>query len=408
MTSFGRSLSFFAVRWAVCVGVLWGAGVGLHLDASRLGDWQPWLLAVPYRLAEIASSPFSPIAAFSVDLQDDQYSLMHFVVRFGAAAAFFGTPLALVWQALAWRRRRITRDRTAGSPEGTSRRKLLTRAGLATAGVIGGGLVAWPTGVVPNRLIVRRFEVAIRGLPAELDGLRLAHLSDTHFGPYVPLSHIRRAVELASAEDPDLAVLTGDYVYRTPRAIERGIGAFAELRTRHGSVAVLGNHDHWEGAEPCRRRLAELEIPLLDNDRLWLTAAGLVDREEEGHALALMGVGDLMADVPDPTAAGRDVSPDCPRLLVSHNPDVAEVFPEQHPTLRVDLQLSGHTHGGQVRWPGGDPVIVPGEYGLKYAGGLIQGPRWPVIVSRGVGMAIAPLRLGVTPEIGVITLRRRA
>ncbi len=372
MSAVGRFLVQLAVRWAVCVGMLWIAGVGLHLDASRLGDWQPWPLAVSYRIAEISASPFTPIAGFSVDLVDDQYSLMHFAVRFGAAAVFFGSPLALLWQVLARRRRRSSASPAETPARGESRRAWIARAGLATAGIAVGGLVTWPTGVVPYRLAVRRYEVPIRGLPAELDGLRLAHLSDTHFGPYVPLSHVRRAVAMASAEEPDLAVLTGDYVYRTPRAIERGIGVFAELRARHGSVAVLGNHDHWEGADACRDRFAELGVPLLDNDRRWLTADGVVDVEAEGRSLALMGVGDLMADISDPLAASRDVTDGCPRLLISHNPDVAEIFGEQRPGLRVDLQLSGHTHGGQIRWPGGEPVIVPGEYGLKYAGGLIQ------------------------------------
>ncbi len=104
--------------------------------------------------------------------------------------------------------------------------------------------------------------------------------------------------------------------------------------------------------------------------------------------------------------ASRFISPLCPRLLLSHHPDVAERFPTRFPELHYDLQLSGHTHGGQVRIPGHGTPIVPSEFGPKYAGGLIQGPAWPVIVSRGVGMAVAPLRLGVDPEIGLIVLRK--
>jgi hypothetical protein len=92
-----------------------------------------------------------------------------------------------------------------------------------------------------------------------------------------------------------------------------------------------------------------------------------------------------------------------PRLLLAHNPDTAE---QVKPTQRVDLMLSGHTHGGQVYLPGLGTPVVPSSYGQKYAGGLCAGPTCPVIVSRGVGMALLPMRLGVPPEIGYLILTR--
>ena len=376
--------------------------LGLHLDASRLGEWSLWPLSVAYRLGEIATAPFTAVAGVSVALVDGQYTLLHYAVRFGAAALVYGTAASLVWQALSRRRVRMR----ATPPVEVSRREFVARAGLAAVGIAGTGCAVWPTGIEPYRLTVRRYDAPIRGLPAELDGLRLVHLSDTHHGPYNPLSLIRRAVEMASAEGADLAVFTGDYVHRTPLAFDRGLGIFTELQTRHGAVAVLGNHDHWEGADACRRRMAELDLPLLDNGRLWLTPEGLRDTEVPGRSLALVGVADIVEDTPDPWGACRDVSGSCPRLLLCHNPDGAEAFPATGRALRVDLQLSGHTHGGQVCRPGGEPFIIPGESGFKYAGGWVEGPAWPVIVSRGVGMTIAPVRLAARPEIGVITLRR--
>ena len=397
-----RSLLGYLTRWSLCVLLPWAAMLGLHLDATRLGEWSLWPLSVAYRLGEIATAPFTPVAGFSVDLIDGQYAPLHYVVRFGAAALVYGTALSLVWQTFSMARARPR----AGAATGATRRQFVARAGLAAVGIAGAGCAVWPTGVAPYRLAVRRYEVPIPDLPPDLDGLRLVHLSDTHFGPYNPLSLIRRAVEMANDEGADLAVLTGDYVHRTPRAFERGIGVFTELRTRHGAVAVLGNHDHWEGADACRRRFAELDLPLLDNDRLWLTPEGLRDTEDPGRSLALVGVAEFVEDTPDPHRASRGISAGCPRVLLCHNPDGAEVFPTKGGPLRVDLQLSGHTHGGQVCRPGGEPLIIPGESGFKYAGGLVQGPGWPVIVSRGVGMTIAPVRYAARPEVGVITLRR--
>jgi predicted MPP superfamily phosphohydrolase len=118
------------------------------------------------------------------------------------------------------------------------------------------------------------------------------------------------------------------------------------------------------------------------------------------------GVGDLWEDTTDLAVALSDVSVDCPRILLSHNPDFAEQADTFSADLRVDLQISGHTHGGQVQLPVVGAPMVPSRYGGKYAGGLVEGPRWPVIVSRGVGMAILPVRFGVEPEVGLIQLVR--
>lgn len=168
----------------------------------------------------------------------------------------------------------------------------------------------------------------------------------------------------------------------------------------------MGNHDHFVDASAVRRRFAELGIPLLENFTLFLTPEGLVGEEVPDRSLALVGMADLAEDRPAPRMATRFVSPLCPRLLLCHHPDVAERFPTRFPELHYDLQLSGHTHGGQVMIPGHGTPVVPSDYGSKYAGGLVQGPAWPVVISRGVGMAVAPLRWGVDPEIGVIVLRR--
>jgi predicted MPP superfamily phosphohydrolase len=92
-----------------------------------------------------------------------------------------------------------------------------------------------------------------------------------------------------------------------------------------------------------------------------------------------------------------------PRLLLAHEPDTAELPQLNH---RVDLMLAGHTHGGQVKLPLLGTPVVPSAFGSKYAGGLVQGPAYPVLVSRGIGTSIVPVRWGVPPEVVVITLTR--
>jgi predicted MPP superfamily phosphohydrolase len=149
--------------------------------------------------------------------------------------------------------------------------------------------------------------------------------------------------------------------------------------------------------------MARAGIPLIDNDRLFLGPSGLSGEPPAADAICIGGVGDLWEAEIDAGRAFAGVPPSMPRLLLSHNPDAAEVLP---PDLRVDLMLSGHTHGGQVAFPVIGAPLAPTAYGKKYLGGLCRGPTCPVVVSRGVGITVLPVRLSVPPELVLITLRR--
>jgi predicted MPP superfamily phosphohydrolase len=314
-----------------------------------------------------------------------------------AASIVTGVCLALAWLALA---RRPGRPR-ANEPD-ARRREVLARLGLGIGALGALGVGAWGCIIEPSRLKLRRYTVPIRGLPSWAEGLRLVHLSDTHYGPYVPMPHVRRAVRMANELQADLAVLTGDYVHRTLRAIPEGVGVLCELRARLGRFAVLGNHDHWADAEACWRQFRTGGVHTVDHRHLFLGPQGLQDRPSE-DAICLAGFGDLWEDKQPPQVALTGVPEDMPRIVLSHNPDYAEKIPEG---LRVDLMISGHTHGGQVFIPGKGTPKVPSNYGQWYAGGLCQGPRCPVVVSRGVGMAYLPVRIAVPPELVLITLTR--
>lgn len=314
------------------------------------------------------------------------------------------------------------------------RRALLATTLRAAPVAVAGSVAGYSVLLAPERLQVEEYTEAIADLPPALDGLRIVQLSDIHLGPYISADTVRRALHRARELKPDLILLTGDYVHRT-----QGLGfdmvarlIADETGARHGMVATLGNHDHYEGAHLARRAFAPTGIPVIDNTRVFLSERGLSNRPSP-DALCLAGVGDLWTDRVLLKPALADVPESMPRLLLSHHPDVAEFYrldaqrPQPGPAgvpywvwhtihhngdtpatpPRIDLMLAGHTHGGQVRLPGIGSPVVPSYFGQKYAGGRVDGPHWPVIISRGVGMAVLPVRFGVPPEIGLIRLKRK-
>lgn len=284
-------------------------------------------------------------------------------------------------------------------------RRIFIRRSAAIAGLgAAGGIGAFASFIEPQSLALRRYSVAIKDLPPAFDGLRIVQVSDTHFGPYIALGYLQEAVRRANALAPDLIVLTGDYVHRTPLSIRPGIGLLAGLKARLGIAAVLGNHDHWEGAKACREMFAGIGVPLIDNSRLFVGPRGLqAEIPALGEGFCLAGLGDLWTDEIRPAQSFAGVPGAMPRILLSHNPDAAEEVADDH---RIDLMFCGHTHGGQVSLPVIGAPCVPSAFGQKYAGGLCQGPAGPVVVSRGIGMAVLPVRLGVPPELVEVLLAR--
>ena len=274
------------------------------------------------------------------------------------------------------------------------------RTAVAGAAVAG----AYPLLGEPYRLVVSRRSFPVRDLPAGLDGLRIVHVTDIHLGPWTSLARVRRIVETTNALAPEVVALTGDYVMRSPKYIPQVATALAGLKPTVGAVGVLGNHDWSEGGPVCIVELTRAGVRMIDNTRVFVSPARQLTDTPGG--LCLAGVGDLWRDRQFYGQALGGVPPDVPRLLLSHNPDVAEDPDFLASGHRVDLMLSGHTHGGQVVLPFVGAPVTQSRYGQKYRSGLVQGPACPVFISRGLGMAMLPLRLGSVPEIAVIELRR--
>ncbi|HUU59163.1 MAG TPA: metallophosphoesterase [Phycisphaerae bacterium] len=243
---------------------------------------------------------------------------------------------------------------------------------------------------------VTRPVIEIASLPAAWDSVRIALLSDIHYGPLVTLDRVRGIVALTNSLGADLIVLAGDLVRRSTDADPRLSAALSALRAPLGVYAVLGNHDYWRGVGPTVRALAAAGITLLYNSHRLL--------ERDGARLCLAGVDDVWQGEPDLDAALARVPDRTVRILLCHNPDYAEQLP---PAPRVDLVLSGHAHGGQIKLP----VISRFFRSIrhrKYLAGLVRGPRCEVYVSRGLGVVGLPIRFRCPPELPLVTLRREA
>lgn len=290
-----------------------------------------------------------------------------------------------------------------------SRRAFLGNATLGFASI---GAVATPgyaTLIEPWSIKVRRYTIPIQDLDPRLEGLKLVQLADTHLGPRIPASFVEHAVALVIDQQPDLVLLTGDHIHDGTQEIERAAQLCQPLiaASKIGVVGVLGNHDWWGDGDRMSAALTEQGVHMIDNDRRWIdpVTRRIVNRQPTSGGLAIVGLGDLTDGVIDSYRAFRDVDPTMSCIVLAHNPDTAELESlTSSDSPRIDLMCSGHTHGGQVRIPLIGTPLVPSKFGSKYAGGLVSGPAFPVHISRGVGMSLLPVRVGVPPEISVITL----
>lgn len=274
---------------------------------------------------------------------------------------------------------------------------MITRRGFFKAGIfVCGGLALEGFVIGPEKIRVERVDVPIAGLGQKLDGFTICQITDIHHSHTVSLDYIEGVVRMANSLEPDLMALTGDYIDMDREYMAPVIRCLSSLRARHGSVAVMGNHDYFIGREYSKDVISSNSIPLLENSHMMI--------ESGGSSLCVAGVNDLLEDTPDARAALADVPTDIPRVLLSHHPDYAESIDID---LRVDLILSGHTHGGQVRLPFGVAPIVPSAFGQKYSGGLVRLARregTKVYVSRGIGVSMIPVRFNCPPEITLIRL----
>jgi predicted MPP superfamily phosphohydrolase len=242
--------------------------------------------------------------------------------------------------------------------------------------------------------VIDQHEVATARFTPEVDGLRIAHLSDLHVRTGIKPRRLHRAVEIINALRPDMVVLTGDYVCYSPRPVRMLTEALRALEVP--AYAVLGNHDHWSGAPQVRQALGEAGVDVLTNESRRVHVRG-------GGTLHLVGVDDCITHHHDPDAAFADVPEGASTVVLSHDPRSADFL---H-TYRPGLVLSGHTHGGQFFFKRLTPLVWRKTMGVRYLTGFydVEGTR--LFVNRGFGAAI-PVRVNARAEVTLLTLRSEA
>ncbi len=241
-------------------------------------------------------------------------------------------------------------------------------------------------------LQVREEEWIGPDVPAAWDGKSIVFLADVHLGIFFSSARLRRLVDQVNAMQPDLILLGGDYVFTDGDYIEPCFAELARLEAPLGKFGVMGNRDRYVSAAATYHNMLLAGIRPADNLGFWV--------ESGGERIRIGGVGDLWEDTQDLAPVLEGTSESDLLVLLSHNPDFAETIRDR----RIDLVLSGHTHGGQVALFGWAP-LVPSRYGQKYRTGRVETGVTTAIVSNGIGTAFPPVRLGARPQIVRVWLR---
>jgi predicted MPP superfamily phosphohydrolase len=275
-----------------------------------------------------------------------------------------------------------------GSQQGIDRRLLLARGAAIFAGLTAAGITAYgvKTALGPPQL--DRVQLPMAKLPRAMDGTRLAVVSDIHLGPLTGTRHAGRIVDLINSVNADVVCIVGDLVDGTVAELGRFAAPLAGIESRRGAYFVTGNHEYYSGYQEWVAEVARLGVRPLRNERL------------EIGGLDLAGVNDIggveFGDGPDLRRALGDRDASRPVVLMAHQPVVAH----DAAPFGVDLQVSGHTHGGQMV-----PfnLLVPLQQPVVSGFGKVDGV--PVYVTNGAGFWGPPVRVGAPPQVTVIELR---
>lgn len=286
-------------------------------------------------------------------------------------------------------------------PAGNSRWQKPLRVGSRLVLLLLAFLVFWGFFVEPNRLIVREETIEIDGWPGELDGLRIAVLSDIHAGgSFIDEGKLRSIVERTNQLQPEMIVILGDYIAgdgrRHPLKMSPEVFAaiLKDFDAPLGVYSVLGNHDWWFDGGRVRRALEQNGMKVLDNEVLSV--------ETRGISLWIVGLADLWTRPQRIVETVGQVPQNAPMIALAHNPDVFPRLPQHVPLL-----IGGHTHGGQVSFPFLGSVIHPSDFGQRYARGHVMENGRHLFVTSGIGTSIMPVRFGVPPEIVLLTVKSR-
>jgi len=257
------------------------------------------------------------------------------------------------------------------------------------------GLAGYGTLIVRSNFQLRDIDFPVPNLPTDLEGVKLALLSDIHFGPYLSVPELDRVIAMANETRPHVTLVTGDMITRTGDPLETCLERLTRLRADAGVIGCLGNHEIYAECQD----FAEARARSLGIDFLRMRQRTL----QFGSArLNLAGVDYQRQRQRYLVGAGQLIEPGAVNLLLSHNPDVFPVAAD----LGYDLVVGGHTHGGQVTVEIVEQTANVGRFFTPYVAGLYRRGRSALYVSRGIGTINLPMRLGAKPEVALLRLRR--
>jgi predicted MPP superfamily phosphohydrolase len=265
--------------------------------------------------------------------------------------------------------------------------------------LFGLGVAIWAFFIEPNRLLTRYQTLEIARWPTELSDLKIAVLSDIHAGGrFIDERKLRVIVERTNQLQPDLIVILGDYISggRDHHAMDPEVFApiLKDFRAPLGVYSVLGNHDWWFNGERVRAALEANGLKVIDNDAVLI--------QTRGTSFWLVGLADLWTRTQRIPQTLAKVPEGAPVIALAHNPDVFPQLPQS-----VSLLLAGHTHGGQVKLPLIGTVVHTSDFGDHYEAGHVFENGHHLFVTTGIGTSIIPVRLGVPPEIVLLTVKSK-
>lgn len=267
--------------------------------------------------------------------------------------------------------------------------------------LIGVGVFIYARYIEPQLLIVKEKPIVAKSIRLEGQAVKIVQLSDLHLGPHYDMNKLQRVVDKINAIEPDILIFTGDLIddNKTFTEAKETIEKLSQLKAKLGKYAVFGNHDHGgNGTKRYRLIMEESGFNLLVNEHEKITL-------KNGQKINIMGIDDMIFGEPSVEEATKGIDKKDYNLFVSHAPDVADEV-AKYP---IDLQISGHSHGGQVTIPGINIQFTP-MYAKKYIKGMYKmenNSRMQLYVNVGIGTSQLPYRFFNIPEITLFTLENQ-
>ncbi len=392
----------FLIFLAVALGILGGMHLYIWLRLVRDPSLpEPWRRVLTWVL--LGAGVLIPLGLFAARMAGRSWIRVVPSAAFmwmGLAFLLFATLLAVdLVRTGAWISTWVSDwfRRIPEQPADPARRLFVARAVAGGAVLAAGGAGAYAYRSATGPAVIEEVPIRLQKLPPTLSGFSIAQISDLHVGPSIREKEVRRVVEQTNALAPDLVAITGDLVDGTPRELEAIVAELAKLKAPHGVFFITGNHEYYSGVDAWLRLLPRLGIRPLRNERVAIGDAG--------GTFTLAGVDDWSSG-----QFGNGHGMDLGRAVTGHDPERPLVLLAHQPRdfrtavrAGVDLQLSGHTHGGQIF-----PFIYAVRATFPWVKGLYQetvGDRsGHIYVNRGTGYWGPPMRLGSPPEISKVIL----